>query len=46
MDFERHLDPSGLDFEPFLEAILACKTNPTCVCDFCFALHFVELQAH
>ena len=46
MDFECHFNSSGLDFKLFLEAILACKFNPTCVCDFCFALHFVELQAH
>ena len=46
MDFERYFDRLGLDFELFLEGILASKSNPTCVCDFCFALHFVELQAH
>ena len=30
----------------FSETLLAWKFNPTCVCHFCFALHFVELQMH
>ena len=31
MDSGRHLDPLGLDFESFWEALLACKFNPNCV---------------
>ena len=46
MDSGRHLDPLGLDFESFWEALLAWKFNPNCVWHFCFALHFVELQMH
>ena len=38
--------PWDLDFEEFLETILAWNFNPTCICHFCFPLHFVELPMH
>ena len=44
MDFGRHLDPLGLVFESFLEVILECKFNPTCVCHLSFALYVIVLQ--
>ena len=44
MNFGSHLDLLGLDFEQFLEAILAWKLNPKCVCHLSFALHCVLLQ--
>ena len=44
MGFGSHSDPLELDFETFLDAILAWKFNPKCVCLLRFALHFVLLR--
>ena len=46
MDFGKHLAHLGLDFEGFLEVILAWNFSPKRVCQLSFALHFVVLQMH